>query len=99
MKLSYRGSTLGDMPRGNPAPKLSITVDPEVHESVVAAAAADGVSISAWMTMAARRALIAQDGLAGIVAWELEHGVLTEGEMTDARRRVLSEVAPDQRLA
>ena len=28
------------MPRGNPSPKLAITVDSEVHEGVVAAATA-----------------------------------------------------------
>jgi len=84
------------MPRGSPAPKLSITVDADVHKLVVAAAAAEGVSISAWMTEAARRALVARDGLAGIAAWELEHGVFTEGELTEARRRVLAEVMPDQ---
>ena len=42
------------MPRGKPSPKLAITVDPEVHERVVAAAAEDGLSVSAWMTAAAR---------------------------------------------
>ena len=42
------------MPRGNPSPKLAITVDPDVHENILSAAARDGVSVSAWMTMAAR---------------------------------------------
>ena len=45
------------MPRGNPSPKLAITVDPEIHKDVLAAAARDGVSVSAWMTVAAREAL------------------------------------------
>jgi hypothetical protein len=27
------------MPRGNPSPKLAITVDPEIHENILAAAA------------------------------------------------------------
>ena len=36
------------MPRGTPSPKLAITVDPEVHRQIVEAAAADGVSVSAW---------------------------------------------------
>ena len=30
------------MPRGNPSPKLAITVDPDVHAQVVEAAAAEG---------------------------------------------------------
>jgi hypothetical protein len=29
---------------------------------------------------------------------ELEHGVLTESEMADARRRVLSDIVPDRPL-
>ncbi len=31
------------MPRGNPSPKMAITVDPDVHAGVAAAAAAEGV--------------------------------------------------------
>jgi hypothetical protein len=76
------------MPRGSPSPKLAITIDPEVHRGVVAAAAAEGVSVSAWMTSAARRALVVRDGLAAVAAWEAEHGALTEAEMIKARRRV-----------
>lgn len=76
------------MPRGNPSPKLAITVDPEVHERVVAAAAAEGVSVSAWMTAAARHALKLRDGLAAVAEWEAEHGAFTEGELDAARRRV-----------
>src|ERR1017187_5297942 len=44
------------MPRGNPSPKLAITIDPDIHENILAAAARDGVSVSAWMTAAARPA-------------------------------------------
>lgn len=76
------------MPRGNPSPKLAITVDPEVHGQVVAAAAAQGKSISAWMTNAARRAPRCQDGLAAVEEWETQHGRLTEEEMNEARRRL-----------
>jgi predicted HicB family RNase H-like nuclease len=42
------------MPRGNPSPKIAITVDPNIHENILAAAARDGVSVSAWMSTAAR---------------------------------------------
>lgn len=76
------------MPRGKPSPKLAITVDPDVHGRVLAAAAAQGVSISAWMTDAARRALHLQDGLAAVREWEAQHGGLTDEEMDEARRRV-----------
>ena len=35
------------MPRGNPSPKLAITIDPDIHGNVLTAAARDGVSVSA----------------------------------------------------
>lgn len=76
------------MPRGNPSPKLAITVDPEIHEDILAAAAREGVSVSAWMTLAAREALQRRAGLAAVSAWEKEHGRLTAEEMDEARRRV-----------
>ena len=80
------------MPRGRPSPKLAITVDPEVHERVVAAAAEEGLSVSAWMTAAARRALLVRDGLAAVTEWEAEHGPLTESELRSARERVAAEI-------
>lgn len=76
------------MPRGNPSPKLAITVDPDVHSGIVAAAQADGLSVSAWMTEAARRALRLRDGLQAVIEWESEHGALTEEEIAAASRRI-----------
>jgi hypothetical protein len=75
------------MPRGKPSPKLAITVDPDVHAQIIAAAAAEGLSVSAWMTAAARRALIVRDGLAAVAEWEAEHGALTREELEAARQR------------
>ena len=86
------------MPRGNPSPKLAITVDPDIHARVVAAAADEGVSVSAWMTAAARRALTVRDGLAAVAEWEAEHGALTREELEAARRRVGGQTA-DRRSA
>jgi hypothetical protein len=80
------------MPRGNPSPKLAITVDPDVHERVVSAAAEEGVSVSAWMTEAARRALVVRDGLAAVAEWERLHGAFTPDEMAIARQRVAHEL-------
>ena len=80
------------MPRGNPSPKLAITVDPDIHENIVAAAARDGVSISAWMTMAAREALRRRAGLAGVGEWEKQHGRFTAEEMNEARRSVRAQL-------
>ena len=81
------------MPRGNPSPKLAITVDPDVRDGVLEAAEAEGVSVSAWMTNAARRALLARDGLAAIAEWEAEHGAFTDAELAAARRRVADQLA------
>jgi hypothetical protein len=79
------------MPRGNPSPKLAITVDPDIHKNILAAAARDGVSVSAWMTAAAREALQRRAGLAAVVQWEKQHGRLTPEEMDEARRTVLAQ--------
>jgi len=76
------------MPRGNPAIKVAVTVDAEVHAKVVAAAEADGTSVSAWLTSAARRALLVRDGLAAVREWESEHGALTRAELDTARARI-----------
>lgn len=80
------------MPRGKPSPKLAITVDPEVHKRVLDAAAAEGLSVSAWMTAAARRALLARDGLAAVSEWEQENGPLTDAELRSARERIADEI-------
>jgi hypothetical protein len=86
------------MPRGNPSPKLAITVDPEVHARVVAAAEAEGVSVSAWMTAAARHALKLREGLMAVAEWENEHGSFTPEELDAARQRI-GLGRPEQRSA
>ena len=80
------------MPRGNPSPKLAITVDPDVHQNIMTAAARDGLSVSAWMTKAAREALLRQAGLAAVTRWEEQHGRFTNAEMEEARRRVRAQL-------
>ena len=68
--------------------KLAVTVDADVHAKVVVAAEAEGTSVSAWITAAARRALLARDGLAAVAEWEAEHGALTQAELEAARSRL-----------
>jgi hypothetical protein len=80
------------MPRGNPSPKLAITIDPDIHENVLAAAARDKVSVSVWMTGAAREALQRRAGLAAVALWETRHGRLTAEEMNEARRNVRAQL-------
>jgi len=79
------------MPRGNPSTKLAITVDPEVHENILAAATKDGVSVSAWIKAAAREALHRRAGLAAVAQWEKQHGPFTPEEMDEARRSALAQ--------
>jgi hypothetical protein len=76
------------MPRGNPAVKLAVTVDADVHSKVLEAADAEGKSVSAWITAAARRALLVRDGLAAVAEWEAEQGALTPAELLAARSRI-----------
>lgn len=80
------------MPRGNPSPKIAITIDPEVHKRILAAADRDGMSVSAWMTEAARETLLRHAGLAAVAEWEAEHGRFTEEEMEQARRTVQAQM-------
>jgi hypothetical protein len=85
------------MPRGRPSPKLAITVDFDVHERVLAAAADEGVSVSAWMTAAARRALLVRDGLRAVSEWEAEQGAFSDAELEAARRRIADEAVSTAR--
>ncbi|MBK6696636.1 MAG: hypothetical protein IPG50_31265 [Myxococcales bacterium] len=78
------------MPRGAPASKLAITVDRDVHAKVIRAAAEDQVSVSAWLTAAARQAIRLREGLVAVAEWEAEHGAFSEEELAAARRRVAS---------
>ena len=84
------------MPRGNPSPKLAITIDSDIHQNILAAAARDGVSVSAWTTAAAREALHRQAGLAAVARWEKQHGLFTTEEMNEARRRVRAQLRPSR---
>ena len=86
------------MPRGNPSPKLAITVDPEIHQNILAAATRDGVSVSAWMTAAAREALQRRAGLAAVELWEKQHGRFTSKEMDEARRNVRAQLRTSSRV-
>ncbi|MBL8213861.1 MAG: toxin-antitoxin system HicB family antitoxin [Bryobacterales bacterium] len=86
------------MPRGNPSPKLAITVDPDVHKRILAAAAKEGVSLSAWMTEAARDALKIRAGLEAVAEWEKEHGAFTQEELNEERVRVRAQLKKPRRV-
>jgi hypothetical protein len=78
--------------RGNPSPKIAITIDPDIHKNILAAAAREGVSVSAWMTAAAREALQRRAGLKAVALWEKQHGRFRTKEMNEARRNVRAQL-------
>ncbi|MBX3314158.1 MAG: hypothetical protein KF906_07540 [Actinobacteria bacterium] len=61
--------------------KLSIALDETVATGAADAAERHGVSLSAWLNAAAERALLVEAGLAGVRAWEADHGELTTAEL------------------
>ncbi|MBO0842260.1 MAG: hypothetical protein J2O46_03680 [Nocardioides sp.] len=70
------------MPRTSP--KLAITVAPDVYDGIKEQAEREGVSVSAWVTEAARDRLKIIEGLAAVAEWEAEHGALSEDELARA---------------
>lgn len=64
-----------------PVKKLSIALEHRVARSASAAAQRHGLSLSAWLNAAAERALVVEDGLAAVHAWEVEHGALCADEL------------------
>lgn len=61
--------------------KLSVALDASVAERAASAAERHGQSLSAWLSAAAGRALVVEDGLAAVQAWEDEHGDVTDEEL------------------
>jgi hypothetical protein len=82
------------MPLGDPARKLAITVRSDIHAKVLRAAKRHGQSVSAWMTEAARRALIIEEGLLEVARWEAQQGAFSDDELNAARIRVHNPSSP-----
>lgn len=61
--------------------KLSVALEESVADEAASAAKRRGVSLSAWLNAAAERALVLEAGLAGVRAWEAEHGELNAEEL------------------
>jgi hypothetical protein len=61
--------------------KLSIGLQEEVAAAASYAADRQVISLSGWLNAAAARALVLEEGLAAIRAWEAEHGALSHGEL------------------
>jgi hypothetical protein len=69
---------------GVPVRKLSVALDEGIAVSASQAAQTAGVSLSAWLSRAAEHELALERGRRAVLAWEHEHGALTEEELRDA---------------
>lgn len=75
--------------------RLSISVVPEVEESIRAAAAAAGLPVSAWLAQVAMHAAVLEDGRRAVREHEAEHGSLKDDSRV-AARRVLDQLGVGQ---
>jgi hypothetical protein len=64
--------------------KRSVSMPPDVDARIAAAAAAEGMSYSAWLARGALRELTIRDGLAAVAEYEAEHGAFTAEERAEA---------------
>ena len=64
--------------------KLSVALEESVAASASRAAQTAGVSLSAWLSRAAEHQLALERGRRAVVAWERDHGALTDEELRDA---------------
>jgi hypothetical protein len=64
--------------------KLSVALDEPIADAAAEAAEREGLSLSAWLSRAAERALMLERGLEAVRAWERDHGSLTDSELADA---------------
>ena len=61
--------------------KLSVALDESVARAAASAAERHGLSLSAWLNAAAERALVLEEGLAAVRAWEADHGELSDQDL------------------
>jgi hypothetical protein len=68
--------------------KVSVSLDEEVFHAAERAAAAAGMSLSAWLSRAAAEAIGIEDGLRAVAEYEAEYGPFTEEERRWAREEL-----------
>jgi hypothetical protein len=79
--LSYRCATVAGMAVRK---KRSISMPPDVDAEIAAAAAAAGLTYSAWLADTARKEFTIRAGLAAVSEFEREHGAFTAAELAEA---------------
>ncbi len=82
--------------------KRSISLPPDLAVALDRAAAEAGTSVSNWLAETAARRLKIEAGLAGVAAWEVEAGALTDDERAEGEmwaRRVLAQGADARRAS
>lgn len=67
-----------------PREKRSISLPAELFAEISRAAEAVGTTISGWLADTAAHRLKIEAGLAGVAAWEAEHGPVTDEERAEA---------------
>lgn len=74
--------------------KRSVSMPPDLDAAIVAAAAREGLTYSAWLARTAAREVTIERGLAAMAEYESEHGAFTDEETAAARRWVDAALAP-----
>jgi hypothetical protein len=64
--------------------KRSISIPPELDAEIAAAAAAAGLSYSAWVAQTARKEFTIRAGLEAVSQYEAEHGPFSPAETAEA---------------
>jgi len=65
--------------------KLTVSMAPELCEDVRAAAERAGISVSAWLALAATAELRRQAVREFVAEWQAKHGPITPAELAKAR--------------
>ncbi len=82
----WPGSTDGTTIEGMPVVKRSVSLSPSVVERAEKAAAAEGLSLSAWIDRTLDHHLGIREGLEAVAEYEAEHGAFTPEELAEGRR-------------
>lgn len=82
----WPGSTDGTTIEGMPVVKRSVSLSPSVVERAERAAAAEGLSLSAWIDRTLDHHLGIREGLEAVAEYEAEHGTFTPEELAEGRR-------------